>query len=189
MAQRRAGGAPVQLGPALSSSGGLHLAWDPFPADLWGRGEKKFVCIFVQDEPGTLRFADLPTSNVPVATRVCSNPPGTYVPCSDPHRAEDIGEMVLNTAIDKGLVTGRGAVRQGAKSAFVALSGAEYATLDKVCRTLLSSVSSVGGVVARAYPGAASQWPTRSGAYVASCFALAASESPHPLTGTVFDKE
>ena len=37
-AQRRAGGLPVQLGPSLSAKGGLHVAWDPFPAAPVGEG-------------------------------------------------------------------------------------------------------------------------------------------------------
>ena len=53
-AQRKAGGLPVQLGPSLNIDGGLHVAWDPFPADLWAKGQRKFVCTFEQDEPGTL---------------------------------------------------------------------------------------------------------------------------------------
>ena len=53
--QRGAGGLPVQLGPTLNTSGGVHMAWDPFPADLWAKGQRKFVCTFEQDEPGTLQ--------------------------------------------------------------------------------------------------------------------------------------
>ena len=190
LAQQRGGGIPVQLGPSLNTGAGLHVAWDPFPADLWAKGEKKFVCTFQQDEPGTLRFADLTTRKVPVATRVCLNTPGRYVPCSGKHQAEDIAEMILNTAIEKGQVNGRRAVRKGPKGAYVALSDAEYARLDKICATLLSQVSTVrGGVEARAYPGWVSQWPTDNGAYVASCFALnPAKEPPPPMRGTVFNK-
>lgn len=189
-AQRRAGGIPVQLGPSLSVDADLHVAWDPFPADLWEKGERKFVCTFEQVEPGTLMFADLTTSQVPVSARVCLNPPGTYVPCSGRHRAEDIAEMNLSTAIEKGVINGRKAVRKGPKGEYVALSDAEYAKLDKICGTLLRTVSSGrGGVQARAYPGSISQWPADTGAYVASCFALKPDqEPPPPITGTVFDR-
>ena len=65
-AQRRAAGVDVQLSPFLSAASGLHVAWDPFPADLWAKGQQKFVCTFEQDEPGTLPFADLTTRQVPV---------------------------------------------------------------------------------------------------------------------------
>lgn len=190
LAQRRAGGLPVQLAPSLSATGGLHVAWDPFPPDLWAKGQHQFVCTFEQDEPGTLRYADITTSKVPVAVRVCLNTPGTYVPCSGKHQAEDIAEMILNTAIEKGQITGRKAVRKGPKGAYVALSQAEYAKLDKICATLFGQVSGVrGGVAARAYPGSVSQWPTDNGAYVASCFALKPDrEPPPPITGTVFNK-
>ena len=189
-AQRKAGGIPVQLGPALNASGGLHVAWDPFPADLWAEGQKKFVCTFEQDQPGTVRFADLTTSKVPVTSRVCLNTPGKYVPCNGKHQAEDIAEMILNTAIEKGQVNGRKAVRRGPKGPYVALSDAEYAKLDKICQTFLSSVSTVkGGVVAKVYPGSVKQWPTATGAYVASCFALKdVAEPPPPITGTVFNR-
>lgn len=189
-AQRRAGGLPVQLGPALDVDAGLRLAWDPFPPDLWEQGETKFVCTFEQEEPGTLMFADLTTSRTPVSARVCLNVPRKYVPCSGRHQAEDIAEMVLNTAIERGDVKGDKAVRKGPDGRYVALSDAEYAKLDKVCRTFLRSVSKPPeGVEARAYPGAVSQWPTRSGAYVASCFALRpVSEEPPPIRGTVFNK-
>jgi hypothetical protein len=189
-AQRRGGGIPVQLGPALDTDAGLHVAWDPFPADLWEKGQRKFVCTFEQVQPGTLRFADLTTSKVPVAARVCLNTPGTYVSCAGRHQAEDIGEMILNTAIEKGAINGRKAVRQGPKGKYVALSDAEYARLDKICGTLLRQVSSVrGGVQARAYPGSVAQWPTDTGVYVASCFALKPDqEPPPPITGTVFDR-
>ena len=188
-AQRKAGGLPVQLGPSLNVNGGLHVAWDPFPADLWAKGQKKFVCTFEQDQPGTLRFADLTTSKVPITARVCLNTPGTYLPCSRRHQAEDIGEMILNTAIEKGQINGKKAVRTGARGAYVALSDAEYAKLDKVCQTLLDSVSTTkGGVAGRAYPGSASQWPTDSGAYLASCFALKPFEPPPPIKGTVFNR-
>jgi hypothetical protein len=188
-AQRRAGGLPVQLGPSLNVDGGLHVAWDPFPADLWAKGQKKFVCTFEQDDPGTLRFADVATSKVPIKARVCLNTPGKYLPCSSRHQAEDIAEMVLNTAIEKGQIDGKKAVRTGAKGPYVALSDAEYARLDKICQTLLTSVSTVrGGVVGRAYPGSVSQWPSDSGAYVASCFALKPFDPPPPTKGTVFNR-
>ena len=189
-AQRRGGGLPVQLSPSLSSSGGLHVAWDPFPADLWAKGQHKFVCTFEQDRPGTLRFADLTTRKVPVTARVCLDTPGKYVPCRGKHQAEDIAGMILNTAIEKGQINGRKAVRKGPDGRYVALSDAEYSRLDRICGAFLSSVSTrKGGVVAKAYPGAVSQWPTKAGAYVASCFALDdVSEPPPPITGTVFDK-
>jgi hypothetical protein len=189
VAQRRAGGLPVQLGPSLNTSGGLHVAWDPFPAELWAKGQKKFVCTFQQDEPGTLRFASLTTRSVPVQARVCLNTPGKYLPCSGKHQAEDIGEMILNTAIEKGQINGRKAVRTGQDGRYVALSNAEYAKLDKVCQTFLSSVSTVkGGLQGRAYPGSVSQWPTKTGAYVASCFALKPGTPPPLISGTVFNK-
>jgi hypothetical protein len=188
-AQRKAGGMPVQLGPSLNVKGGLHVAWDPFPADLWAKGQKKFVCTFEQDQPGTLRFADVATSKIPITARVCLNTPGTYLPCSRRHQAEDIGEMILNTAIDDGQINGKKAVRTGAKGTYVALSDAEYAKLDRVCQTLLQSVSTTkGGVTGRAYPGSAAQWPSESGAYVASCFALKPFEPPPPIRGTVFNR-
>ena len=189
-AQRQGGDIPVQLGPSLSTGGGLHVAWDPFPADLWAKGQKKFVCTFEQEQPGTLRFADLTTRKVPVAGRVCLNTPGKYVPCAGKHQAEDIAEMILNTAIEDGHVNGRKALRDDPKGDYVALSDAEYARLDKICATLLARVSTVrGGIAARAYPGSVSQWPTETGAYVASCFALKPDiEPPPPITGTVFDK-
>ncbi len=189
VAQRKAGGMPVQLGPALDAQGNLHVAWDPFPADLWEQGQRKFVCTFEQDEPGTLMFADLTTRKVPVSARVCLNTPGKYVPCKGKHQAEDIAEMILNTAIEKGQINGRKAVRKGPDGPYVALSDKEYAKLDKVCRTFFKQVSKAGGgIAARAYPGAVSQWPTKSGVYVASCFALKPFEPPPPITGTVFDK-
>jgi hypothetical protein len=189
LAQRRAGGLPVQLAPSLSASGGLHMAWDPFPPDLWEKGQRKFVCTFEQDRPGTLRFADLTTSKVPVAARVCLNTPLAYVPCSSRHQAEDIAEMFLNTAVEKGQISGRKAVRTGPKGPYVALTDAEYAKLDKICQTLFGEVSTVkGGVSARAYPGAVSQWPTATGTYLASCFALKPAVPLPMFTGTVFDK-
>lgn len=189
-AQKKAGGIPVQLGPTLNAEGGLHVAWDPFPADLWAEGQKKFVCTYEQDTPGTMRFADVTTSKVPITARVCLNTPGRYVPCRGRHQAEDIAEMVLNTAIEKKQINGTKAVRKGPKGRYVALSDAEYAKLDKVCQTFLSSVSKVpGGVAARAYPGSVSQWPTPSGAYIASCFALKPIADPPPMiTGTVFNR-
>lgn len=184
-----AAGLPVQLGPSLSSTGGLHVAWDPYPADLWAKGEHKFVCTFEQDRPGTLMFAQLTTSRVPVEARVCLNTPGSYVPCSGKHQAEDIGEMFLNTAIEKGMINGAKAVRKGAQGKYVALSDAEYAKLDKVCQNLLAAVSTgKAGVAAKAYPGSVDLWPSDSGVYVASCFALKPYEPPPPVTGTVFDK-
>ena len=189
-AQRAAGGLPVQLGPSLSATGGLHVAWDPFPADLWAKGQKKFVCTFEQDRPGTLRFAQLTTRAVPVAARVCLNTPARYLPCSGRHQAEDVAEMILNTAIESGRINGRKAVRNGPQGRYVALSDAEYATLDKVCRTFLRTVSSgTSGVTARAYPGSVAQWPTNTGAYVASCFAVKPfGDPPPPYVGTVFDR-
>jgi hypothetical protein len=190
LAQRKAGGMPVQLGPSLNVNGGLHVAWDPFPADLWAKGQKKFVCTFEQDQPGTLRFADLGTRKAPIAARVCLDTPDKYVPCSRPHQAEDIGEMILNTAIAKGQINGTRAVRTGARGSYVALSDAEYAKLDKVCEALFTSVSTTkGGLTGRAYPGSASQWPSDSGAYVASCFVMKPFEPPPPIKGTVFNRE
>jgi hypothetical protein len=191
VAERKAGGLPVQLGPSLNVDGGLRVAWDPFPADLWEQGQKKFVCNFEQDQPGTLRFADLTTSKVPITARVCLNTPTSYVPCSGRHQSEDIGEMMLNTAIAKGQIDGDNAVRKGPKGPYVALSDAEYAKLDKICQTLFMSVSKTRGrVEAQVYPGAASQWPTEDGVYLASCFVLEPVSEPPPFLpgGTVFNR-
>ena len=192
-AQRRAGGLPVQLGPSLNDDSGLHLAWDPFPADLWEEGQQKFVCTFEQEEPGTLRFADLTTRKVPVSARVCMDTPNRSRPCSKPHQAEDIAEMILNTAIEQGDINGRRAVRTGENGPYVALTKAEYAKLDKVCRTLFTSISTPAsrkqGIEARVYPGTVKQWPTESGAYLARCFALKPFGPPIPrTTGSVFDR-
>ncbi len=189
IAQRRAGGLPVQLGPSLSRTSGLHVAWDPFPADRWAEGQRKFVCTFEQDTPGTLQFADITTRKVPQTARVCLNTPGTFVPCRGRHQAEDIGEMILNTAVDRGQITGRKAVRKGKGGGFVSLTDAEYAKLDRVCQTLFRRVSKTrGGVAARAYPGSVAQWPTKTGEYVARCFALKPYDPPPPIRGTVFDR-
>lgn len=188
-AQRRAGGVAVQLSPFLGAASGLHVAWDPFPADLWEKGQKKFVCTFEQDEPSTLRFADVTSRKVPVTARVCLNTPRKYRPCRSKHQAEVIAEMTLNSAVAKGQIAGRKAIRTGADGKYVALSETQYAKLDKVCQTLFTSVSTVrGGVVGRAYPGTASQWPTKTGDYVASCFALKPYEPPPMISGTVFNR-
>ena len=45
-----------------------------------------------------------------------------------------------------------------------------------------------GGVVGRAYPGTPSQWPTKEGDYVASCFALKPFDPPPMISGTVFNR-
>ena len=191
-AQRKAGGLPVQLGPSLNVDGGLHLAWDPFPADLWAKGQHKFVCTFEQDQPGTLRFADLATSKVPITARVCLNTPAKYVPCSGKHQAEDIAEMILNTAIEKGQVNGQQGRPQGRERLRTSRSATrEYARLDKVCQTLLESVSpGQAKVEAQVYPGAASQWPTDRGVYLASCFAVEPVSEPPPFLpgGSVFNR-
>jgi hypothetical protein len=99
--------------------------------------------------------------------------------------------MILNTTIENGQINARKAVRKGASGAYVALSDPEYARLDKVCQTLLSSVSKVRrGVEAQVYPGAASQWPTDKGVYLASCFAVEPVSEPLPFLpgGTVFNR-
>ena len=190
-AQRKAGGLAAQLGPSLNVNGGLRLTWDPFPADLWAKGQRKFVCNFEQDEPGTLRFADLTTKRVPITARVCLNTPSKYVPCTGRHQAEDIGEMMLNTVIAKGQIAGDEAVRKSSKGEFVRLPEAQYGKLDKICQTLFRSVSTVkGDVEARAYPGAADQWPTENGVYLASCFVLQPVSEPPPFLpgGSVFNR-
>ena len=138
VAQRKAGGLPVQLGPSLNVDGGLHVAWDPFPADLWAKGQTE---VRVHLRAGAARDAarspTSPPARCPITARVCLNTPRNYVPCSGKHQAEDIGEMILNTAIEKGQIDGKKAVRKGAKGKYVALADAEYAKLDKVCQTLL----------------------------------------------------
>ena len=168
-APRKAGGVDVELSPWLATKAGLRLAWDPFPADLWEKGRRKFVCTFQQDEPGTLTFADLHTAQVPISARVCLNTPRKYRPCSGKHQAEVVAEMTLNEAVSKGQITGSKAIRKGPDGKYVALADKQYAKLDKVCQTFLDRVSDVrGGVVARAYPGEVSQWPTEQGNYVAA---------------------
>lgn len=186
---RSKGGLAVQLSPFLNSGGGLHVAWDPFPADLWAKGQRKFVCIFAQDQPGTLRFADLTTGRVPVAARVCLNTPSSYVPCSGRHQAESIADLGLSAAIEKGQLPGSKAVRKGPDGLFVAISDAQYARLDKVCQTFLSAVSARKGELSgRAYLGSPRLWPTKEGRYVATCFAVKPGEPPPPFTGTVFNR-
>jgi hypothetical protein len=189
-AQRKAGGLPVQLAPAINVDSGFNDAWDPFPADLWEKGQKKFVCTFEQEQPGTLSFADFTTRKAPVKARVCVNPPRKYVACTGKHNAELIAGMTLNTAIEKGQIDARKAVRNGRNGKYVAPSDAEYVKLDKICQTFLTSVSTrKGGVVGKAYPGSVQQWPSKTGDYVASCFAVDdVSDPPPPIKGTVFDK-
>lgn len=188
-AAMRAGRLPVQLGPSLAEASGLRVAWDPYPANLWAKGEHRFVCTFEQDSPGTLRFADVTTRRLPVNARVCLNTPTRFVPCSGPHQAEDIGQMVLNTAIESGQVNGRKAVRKGSNGPYVAFTDAEYARLDRICKNLLTRVSDRrGDLTAEAYPGAVKQWPTPEGAYVASCFALRPYDPLPKVRGTVFNK-
>ena len=118
------------------------------------------------------------------------NTPGKYVSCSRKHDAEQIAVMPLNTAIERGQIDARRAVRKGPNGRYVALSDAEYAKVDKICQTFLSSVSTVkGGVVGRAFPGSVKQWPSETGDYVTSCYALKnVSEPPPPISGTVFNK-
>ena len=188
--QRKGGGLPVQLSPSLVVDSGLHVAWDPFPADLWAKGQRKFLCTFEQDDPGNLRFADVTTRKVPVSARVCVNTPKKFVPCSGMHHAEQIALMTLNTAIERGKIDARRAVRKGPDGPYVALSDAEYAKVDKICQNLLSSVSTVkGGVVGKVFPGTVKQWPSETGDYVTSCYALKdVSEPPPPIRGTVFNK-
>jgi len=189
-AQRKAGGLPVQLAPAINVDSGSNDAWDPFPADLWEKGQKKFVCTFEQGRPGTLSFADLTTRKAPVQLRVCVNTPRKFVSCEGKHNAEQIAGMTLNTAIEKGQINARKAVRKGTSGKYVAPSDAEYVKLDKVCQTFLNSVSTKkGGVVGKAYPGSVQQWPNKDGDYVASCFAVNdVADPPPPIAGTVFDK-
>lgn len=188
-AERRAGDLTVQLAPALSEDGGLRLAWDPYPAELWEEGERRFTCTLEQDEPSELVFADLATSAVPVAARSCLNTPGRAVPCNRPHQAEEIGEMTLNAAVDAGQIDAERAVRNGPEGRYVALSDPEYAQLDRVCARLFRAVSTGReDVEAQAFPGGLDQWPTRDGDYVASCFALKAFDPPPKFRGTVFDR-
>ncbi|HET7351118.1 MAG TPA: hypothetical protein VFJ28_09280 [Marmoricola sp.] len=180
---------PVQLGPSLNPRSGLHLAWDPVPANRWEDGQHQFVCTFEQDRPGTLRFTDLTTRKVPVDARVCLNVPGTFVPCRAPHQAEDIGHMFLNTAIEQRQIDARRALRKGSDGPEVAFSEDEYARLDKVCQDLLDRVSrEPGDITAKVFPGSPKQWPTPDGAYVASCFALEDFDPPPKVRGTVFNR-
>ena len=159
-AQRKAGGLPVQLAPAINVDSGFNDAWDPFPADLWEKGQKKFVCTFEQEQPGTLSFADFTTRKAPVKARVCVNTPRKYVSCSGKHNAEQIAGMTLNTAIEKGQINARKAVRNGTNGKYVAPSDAEYAKLDKICQTFLASVSRGRGGRRQGLPGSVKQWPT-----------------------------
>ncbi len=189
VAPRVASGLAVSLSPFLNSDGGLHGAWDPFPADLWAKGQHKFVCTFEQDEPGLLRFADLTTSKIPSAARACLNTPATYVPCSGKHQAENIADLGVSAAIEKGQLPAGKAIRKGPDGPYVAISDAQYARLDRVCQTFLSSVSTVkNGIKGRAYLGSPSMWPDKNGTYVASCFALKPFEPPPKTTGTVFNR-
>lgn len=188
-AERDAGNMPAQLAPALSAESGLHLAWDPVAPSLWEDGQQQFVCTFEQEQPGTVRFADLATRRAPAQARVCVKSADDYVPCTEPHTAEAIGEMILNTAIGKGLINAEAAVKKTAAGTHVTLAPAEYARLDKVCQSLLDRVSRKSGRLrASAYPGSIEQWPTPRGSYIAICFAVSPDNPPRPLVGTVFDK-
>lgn len=188
-AQSAADAPAVQLGPALRSDGGLRLAWDPVPADLWADGQRQFVCTLEQASPGTLMFDDLATAEVPTSERVCLDIPGRQVPCGRPHQAEEIGEMVLNTAIADGDIDARRAERRGGDGPYVALSDREYERLDAACSALLSRVSTGRpDLEAQSFPGAVDQWPTDDGVYVASCFALKPFDPPPKFRGTVFDR-
>ncbi len=188
-AERRAEAPPVQLGPALSENGGFRLAWDPFPADLWAEGQRRFVCTFEQEQPGTVMFADLATSKLPVRARACLDTPGKPVRCDRPHQAEEIGEMVLNTAVASGAINAKRAERTGPDGPYIALSDAEYARLDRACQALFRSVSTGRpDVEAQVFPGAVDQWPNDDGVYVAGCFALKPFDPPPKFRGTVFDR-
>lgn len=188
-AERKAGAPRVQLGPALAEDGGYALAWDPFPAEMWEDGQRRFVCTFEQEEPGTVMFADLRTDRLPQRARVCLDVPGTTVPCGRPHQAEEIGEMILNAAVAGGAIDARRAVREGDDGRYVALSEREYARLDRACEVLYRAVSTGRpDVEAQAFPGSVDQWPNDEGVYVASCFALKPFDPPPKFRGTVFDR-
>lgn len=188
-AERDAGNMPAQLAPALAADSGLHLAWDPVAPSLWEGGQQQFVCTFEQEQPGTVRFADLATRRAPAQARVCVKSADDYVPCTEPHTAEAIGEMILNTAISKGLINAEAAVKKTTDGTHVTLAPAEYARLDQVCQSLLDRVSRRSGRLrASAYPGSIEQWPTPHGSYIAICFAVSPDNPPKPLVGTVFDK-
>ena len=103
------------------------------------RGSRSSCAPSSRTSPGRCAFADLTTSRLPVEARVCLNTPRKYLPCSGKHQAEDIAEMVLNTAIEKGQITGEEGGPQGRRRALRARSATrEYAKLDKVCQTLLT---------------------------------------------------
>lgn len=188
-AERRAGAPRVQLGPALAADGGFALAWDPFPAELWEDGQRRFVCTFEQEEPGTVMFADLRTDRLPQRARVCLDVPGTTVPCGRPHQAEEIGEMILNAAVADGDIDARRAVREGEDGRYVALSEREYTRLDRACDVLYRAISTGRpDMEAQAFPGSVEQWPNDDGVYVASCFALKPFDPPPKFRGTVFDR-
>lgn len=189
VAQRKAGGLPVQLSPSENPDGGLSGGWDPVPADRWVRGEKKFLCLFEQDRPGTVRFADITTSRYPLAARVCIDVPAKEVPCAGPHQAENIAGMVLNTAVESGRLPGRTAIRSATNGRYVALSGRDQARLDQVCQTFLEAVSTAQrGLTAAAYVADADEWPGKDGLYNATCYALEPGDPPPMMNGSVFDR-
>ena len=100
--------------------------------------------------------------------------------------------MILNTAIEKGQINGKKAVRTGAQGAVRRAERArEYAKLDKVCQTLLAVGLHDQGRrrPARAYPGSASQWPSELGRLRRELLRAASRSSRRrPSRGTVFNR-
>lgn len=156
--------------PVLNSAGALQLASNPLPPASWAGGDHGFACLLEQDPPGTVMAADIATGALPYADRVCLD--GTaFTGCDQPHDAERIAVLSVDTAVATGALRGRQAVDADGR---VNLGDDEWALLDEVCDRYLRevTVTPAPGLVgvANTYP---ESYPDTNGRYWVLCSAQA----------------
>ncbi len=108
------------------------------PGAEWDAGNRSFVCLFVQERPGTTTAESYVTSYFPLEGRVCLND-NDFVPCTEPHTVERIAVFDVDAAVAAGQLPGEEARE---KDHTVDLSDEQWAELDSVCRSYLDAVSS-----------------------------------------------
>jgi len=168
---------------------GVVLGWAPPSPEQWDRGQRSFACTMTQEQPGSLRYAEVFSASFPTQARTCIDTRAlAYVDCARKHQRERISVLDLTVTVKAGKLPGRSAVTAGSDGRFVDLSPAQLVALDRSCTAYLRKVSTTKKLTGIAEVEV-DQWPTSEGRYLASCEADRPTTSdPITTQGSVFNR-
>ncbi|MFS3126922.1 hypothetical protein ACLM5J_00800 [Nocardioides sp. Bht2] len=160
---------PLDLIPTPAFAQGRRITWAPVPYASFKAGTREVLCLFEQDEPGTVRADDFRSAELDPAARVCLDADLVTVACNEPHTREQLLTLIATTAVADGQLPGSSAVNAKGEK-YVALRNEAFTLFDAECDAYFRAVApnAPDGLVAVAefYP---ELWGDKNGEFSAVC--------------------